>query len=90
MPFITTPERIGIWKGVLLAIEGLLRFKFGDEGVALMPQLNEVYDADKLFDIHQAILAASTLDEVRQACQAATQATPSPKQKKKRGRKQDS
>jgi hypothetical protein len=90
MPFITTPERIGIQRGLRRAIEALLRLKFGDEGVALMPQLKEVYDADKLLSILEVVGTEHSLDEVRQACQTATQATPPPKQNKKRGRKQDS
>jgi hypothetical protein len=33
MPFVTTPERIGIKRGLLRGIEHLLRVKFGDESV---------------------------------------------------------
>src|SRR5205823_3709920 len=43
MPFITTPERFGIEKGILLAVENALRAKFGPEGVQL---LNDIIALD--------------------------------------------
>jgi hypothetical protein len=90
MPFITTPERIGIQRGLRLAIEDVLRLKFGDAGVALMPQLKEVYDAEQLRGVVKALATASSLDEVRQACHTAAQPTPPPKSKARRGKRKDS
>jgi hypothetical protein len=83
MPFITTPERVGIRKGMLLMIEGALRAKFGEEGVRLVPEIEALYDADKYLAVMQTIATATTLEEVRSACAKA--AAPEEKPKKKRG-----
>jgi hypothetical protein len=89
MPFLTTPERYGRLAGLLLAIENLLRIRFGDEGLALRPQLNEVYDMDKLLGIHELIATGGTLDQVRRVCRAAAEPTPPPKPKTRRGKRKD-
>jgi hypothetical protein len=83
MPFLTTPERVGIRKGMLLMIEDTLRAKFGEEGVRLMPVIEALYDADKYRAVMQTIIPATTLDEIRRACAKA--ATPEEKPRKKRG-----
>ncbi len=65
MPFITTPERVGIRQGLQEGIEELLRVKLGDQGVALMPEIREVYELDKLRAVLKAIGTAATPDDVR-------------------------
>jgi hypothetical protein len=67
MRYYTGTERIGM----LDLIEDSLRAKFGDEGLTLMPALEEINDGEKYKLINRAILHATTLDEVRQACAAA-------------------
>jgi hypothetical protein len=42
MPFVTTPERYGIRKGMLRLIEQALRLKFAEGGVKQMSELGEV------------------------------------------------
>jgi hypothetical protein len=85
MPFITTPERIGIKTGWMQAIEDVLRIKFGEEGVSLVPEITALEDVEKYRSVNRAILKATTLDEVRRACAEA--AAPPPPPKKRRGKR---
>jgi hypothetical protein len=87
MPFITTPERYGIREGMLLMIEDLLRLRFGEEGVRLMPEISDMEDADKFRAVHQAIATATTLDEVRRACAKATVPAEAPRKKRRSGKR---
>ena len=87
MPFVTTPERFGIEKGILLATESLLRVKFGDEGVRLLPAIKDLDDPDKYFAMFQVICKAATLDEVRRACAAAAAPPEPPKKSARRKRR---
>ena len=48
MPFIDFVERRGLEKGLLEGIEVVLKMKFGDEGLALMPELHEIQDYELL------------------------------------------
>jgi hypothetical protein len=81
MPFVSTPERYGIRKGILLAIEDLLRAKFGAEGIQLLPEISALGDADNYLALHRLIFRAATLDEVRRACVAAAAPQEPPKKK---------
>jgi hypothetical protein len=65
MPFITTPERIGLEKGYFKGIEVALRLKFGDEGLALLSEIRELHGHELLEAVLEAIPAASSPDEVR-------------------------
>jgi hypothetical protein len=65
MPFITTPERVGHCRGLREGIESLLRVRFGEEGLRLMPEIREVYEEEKLAAILKALETANTPDEVR-------------------------
>lgn len=85
MPFITSVERIGIRKGLLQAIESALRIRFGEAATKLMAGLEEVWEADKLHALHEAILKAGDLDEVHRAVAEAT--APSEPSKKPSRRK---
>lgn len=76
MRYYTPTERIGM----LDLIEDALRAKFGDEGVTLIPALEEINDGEKYKVINRAIAMATTLDEVRRACAAA--AAPALRRKK--------
>ena len=42
MPFVTTPERIGIKRGMLQLIEDLLHARFGVEGPNLLPEIRDL------------------------------------------------
>jgi hypothetical protein len=87
MPFVTTPERFGIEKGILLATESALRVKFGDEGVQLLQAIKDLDDPDKYLAMHEVVCKAATLEEVRRACATAA-APPEPPKKKARRKRQ--
>jgi hypothetical protein len=86
MPFVTTPERFGIRKGMLLMLEKLLRSRFGEEGVQLLPAISDLENADKILAMHDAILKAATLEDIRRACAAAAAPPEPPKKKARRKR----
>ena len=65
MPFITTPEWYYLCKGLRQGIESLLRVRFGDEGLQLMPEIQEIHEEEKLEAILKALETAASLDEVR-------------------------
>lgn len=69
MPYVTYAERHGIeigqTRGLLTGIEAFLAFRFGDAGIALMPNLREIDDPTRLEAILDTIKTAATLDEVR-------------------------
>jgi hypothetical protein len=90
MPFVTTPERVSIRKGMRRAIEVALRAKFGEEGVGLMSEVNVIYDDEKLLALQQSIVTADSLEEVRRACAEAVAPTPPPKKKGSRAKRQKS
>jgi hypothetical protein len=68
MPFLTTPERLGLEKGrlegLLKGIELGLELKFGAEGLALMPELRTL-DHEMLEAVFDAIKPAASPDELR-------------------------
>jgi hypothetical protein len=65
MPFVTTPERVGIRKGLRRGIEVLLKLRFGDEGLKLMPEIQEIHEEEKLDAILKAVGTAVDLEAVR-------------------------
>jgi hypothetical protein len=73
MPFVSTPERYGRKMAWLEAIEDALRQKFGEAGVTLLPQIKALYDPEKFRAIFNAIMTATSLDEVQRACAKAAE-----------------
>jgi hypothetical protein len=65
MPFMTTPERIGIKKGLLAGIEKCLKLRFGEEGLKLLPEIRELHDYEMLQAILETIETAASPDELR-------------------------
>jgi hypothetical protein len=63
MPYVTSFERLAM----LRLIESLLRAKFGEEGIALLPDIEEIFDAEKYEALNNVIGTSTTLDEVRKA-----------------------
>ncbi len=86
VPFVTSFERYGMRQGMLVMIEDLLRAKFGEEGVQLLPEIKALGDADKFRALHGTIFKADTLAEVRQACAVAAAPPEPPKKKTRRKR----
>jgi hypothetical protein len=71
MPYVTSAERRGLErgerKGLLDAIAITLNIRFGADGLALLPEIQELDDIERLRDVLEAIQTASSLDEARQA-----------------------
>jgi len=65
MPFISTPERVGHCKGLRKGIEFALEMRFGDAGLKLMPEVDEIYESEKLEAILNALKTATNPEEVR-------------------------
>lgn len=65
MPFVTTPERIGMRKGLTQGIEVALEVKFGEEGLRLMPEVRQLHDEAKLEAVLKAIRTAASPDDLR-------------------------
>ena len=86
MPFLTTPERFAIEKGMLLVLERQLRKKFGDEGANLLPEIDALGDADKFCTLSETVASATTLDEVRRALAGLAKPTRPPKKSKRHKR----
>jgi len=68
MPYITSIERLGIRKGLCKGIESLLKVRFNDEGLKLMPEIREIHEEEKLEAILKILETATSLDEVRRLC----------------------
>src|SRR5262249_47785277 len=65
MPFITSVERVGLCRGLRTGIESLLKVRFGEEGLKLMPEIREIYEHEKLEAILRALETAASPEEVR-------------------------
>jgi hypothetical protein len=65
MPFITSVERVGHARGLREGIEAILKVRFGEEGLKLMPEIREIHEEDKLAAILKALETAAKPDEVR-------------------------
>jgi hypothetical protein len=68
MPYITSIERYGMRRGMCRGIEEILRMRFGEEGLKLMPEIHEIHEEEKLEAILQALGTGASLDEVRRLC----------------------
>ncbi len=86
MPFITSVERFAMEKGLLRAIEIILRARFGEEGLKLMPEIVALDDPEKYSAMTEMLGTATTLEEVRAACTKLAGPAPTPK-KGKSGKK---
>jgi len=65
MPYITSIERLARREGQREGIESLLRVRFGEEGLKLMPEIKEIHEEKTLRAILKALETATSLDEVR-------------------------
>ncbi len=82
MPFLAYFER----RTLRRMLEETLHAKFGEEALDLIPTIQSFSDAEKFETINMAIAKATTLDQVREACEAVTRPEPPPTPKKKAGR----
>jgi hypothetical protein len=65
MPFIDIAERVGMEKGLLEGIESLLRVRFGEEGLRLLPELREIQDHEVLRSVLKALEKVNNPEELR-------------------------
>jgi hypothetical protein len=65
MPYVTSIERVDRDIGLRRGIQSLLKVRFGEEGLKLMPEIQQVYGAEKLEAILDALETAASLDDVR-------------------------
>jgi hypothetical protein len=77
MPYVTSIERYWHCEGLRKGIESLLRVRFHDEGLKLMPEIHEIYEDDKLAALLKALETADNLEEVRRLCADARSVNPS-------------
>jgi flagellar biosynthesis/type III secretory pathway protein FliH len=52
-------------RGLRFGIRGMLKVRFGTEGLALMKEIEQIEDVTLLEKIHEALEHVETLDEVR-------------------------
>ena len=71
MPFISSPERFGRRAGLREGIEALLRVRFGEVGLKLMSEIQQVHEEEKLRAILKTLETTDNLDEVRSLCSSA-------------------
>jgi hypothetical protein len=64
-PFLTTPECLGLEKGLLKGIEVSLAIRFGEEGLKLMPEIRELPDHEVMQTVLEAIPNVHTPEELR-------------------------
>jgi predicted DNA-binding ribbon-helix-helix protein len=65
MPFVMSIERVGRCDGLRMGIQSVLRIRFGEVGLRLMPEIQEIYEEEKLQAILIALETAASPDEVR-------------------------
>ncbi len=58
MPYITSVERVWHCRGLRQGIESLLRVRFGEDGLKLMPEIREIYEEEKLAAVLKALETA--------------------------------
>ena len=65
MPYVTSFERIARREGLREGIEAALTIRFGDEGLKLMPEMQEVHSLAQLQAILRALTKGVSLEEIR-------------------------
>ncbi|HEV8060947.1 MAG TPA: hypothetical protein VGP68_13795 [Gemmataceae bacterium] len=65
MPFITTPERVGLRRGLREGIQSWLKSRFGLEGLKLVPAIEAIHTEAELRAILTVLETATDLEEVR-------------------------
>lgn len=62
---ISIGEERGRRDNILSNIAMILEVKFGNEGIELMTQINQIYDFERLQEILRGIVLANTVAEAR-------------------------
>jgi hypothetical protein len=65
MPFVGTPEWVAMRRLMLECIGDQLRLKFPEQAGALLAEVRQVYELERLRAIHLAIVTANSPEEIR-------------------------
>jgi hypothetical protein len=65
MQYITSIERLALEEGLLEGLEVILKVKFGEEGLRLLPEIRELHDHEVLRAVLQAVETATSPDDLR-------------------------
>jgi hypothetical protein len=65
MPYVTSFDRVAERQAFRKGIESLLRVRFGEEGLKLMPEIKEIHEKEQLEAILIALETAANPDELR-------------------------
>ncbi len=65
MPYVTSIERLRMAYGLRKGIEAVLKIRFGEDGLKLMPEVNKMYDEEQLEVVLKALETAAGPEEVR-------------------------
>jgi hypothetical protein len=65
MPYISSLERVAQERSLRLGIEVALQIRFGEEGLKLLPKVNEIYNTEQLEEILRAVRTAVSSEDVR-------------------------
>jgi hypothetical protein len=65
MPYVTSIERLARCDGLRDGIEVLLKVRYGDEGLKLMPEIREILEEEKLREVLKARETAASPGAVR-------------------------
>ena len=63
-PFYQEILKQGMRQGIVSGIELDLEFKFGSEGLELMPEISQISDLERLKEIQRALKTVNTLEEL--------------------------
>jgi hypothetical protein len=66
MSILKTLERAGYRRGLRTSIAAVLKMRFGEEGLKLLPEIHDIYEPEELEAILKAIPTAPSADAVRQ------------------------
>jgi hypothetical protein len=72
MPYVTSFDRVAERQALREGIEVVWKVKFGDTGLALMPEIRDIHEQERLRTILKALETAASPDEVRRLWAAET------------------
>ena len=65
MPYVTSIERVAIRRALWKGIATVLKVRFGEEGLKLMPEINDIHEQEQLERILTTLETAASPEEVR-------------------------
>ncbi len=65
MPYVVSIERVTRCEILRKGIKVALKVKFGEEGIKLMPEIEDIHESDQLESILEALETAASPEELR-------------------------